>query len=65
VALARGLTVEQVLSARMREPEEAAPAAQPPIPSGAQADELTEGSPVATAQEEAGETGEQPAEREQ
>jgi small subunit ribosomal protein S5 len=78
VALARGLTIEQVLPARIRAPEEAAPSeaapeaappatptAEPPVQAGGDADELAETSPVVTAQEEAGETGEEPAEREQ
>jgi small subunit ribosomal protein S5 len=95
VALARGLTVEQVLPAakpRVRDsgpvdgvwgnrevppaptetsPDEAAPsevppeAAPQPVQAGGEADELAESSSVATAQEEAGEAGEQPAEREQ
>ena len=75
VALARGLTVEQVLPARRRVPDEAVPGEGPheaappatpqPVEAGGEADELTEGSPVATAQGEAGETGVEPAEREQ
>jgi small subunit ribosomal protein S5 len=99
VALARGLTIEQVLPAAKppvrdsgsvegvggnREvppaptetsPDEAAPSEAPPesappatpqpVQAGGEADELAESSPVATAQQETGETGEEPAEREQ
>ena len=75
VAEARGLTVEQVLPARTRSSDEAvpgeaplepaAPATPPTVEAGGETDELTQASPVATAQEEAGEPPEQPAEREQ
>ena len=75
VAEARGLTVEQVLPARTRSSDEAvpreaplepaAPATPPTVEAGDETDELTQASPVATAQEEAGEPPEQPAEREQ
>jgi small subunit ribosomal protein S5 len=75
VALARGLTVEQVLPTRMRAPDETAasetppgapPAAAPqPVEARGEAEERTEGSPLVTEQEEAGETGKPPAEQEQ
>src|SRR5688500_315569 len=75
VALARGLTVEQVLPARRRAPDEAVPGEGPPeaappatpqpVDAGGEGDELPAGSHVATARGQAGETGEEPAEREQ
>jgi small subunit ribosomal protein S5 len=54
VAQTRGLTVQQVL-----------PAKRAPVPDGGDVDEPPEQAPVAAGQEEAAETQEQPAEREQ